>query len=184
VLEGPGDAEVDQPRRHSHDDVVGLHVEMDEARSGHVLKRAGEVQGERQCLLERQGAAALDQPPQRGPLEVLDQQVRALAGQDRVKAANQDRMGEARQHLCLLGELAQGLLVLGLVGTKQLGDRERVKALVPDQVDLVAVAAAKALQRVAVGGDRLALGQLPARVGAHRSLQASHRHRRHNPEGV
>ena len=132
----------------------------------------GDVQGERAA--PARGAAAPPRLIRRrsdGPSRCSIRTWGRSPSSDRVEAADQDRMGEAPQGLDLLGELAQRLLVGGLVGAQQLRDRERVEPLVPDQVDLVAVAAADALQRVAVGGDRLALLEVPARVLAHHYLR-------------
>jgi len=76
ALDRAGDAEVDQPRRQAHDDVVRLDVEVEPAALRHVLQGAGDVGRQRQQLLQRDRAVATDQPPQRGTVEVLDQQVR------------------------------------------------------------------------------------------------------------
>ena len=52
--ERAGDGQVDQARRAAHDDVARLDVEVDDALAGEVVQRGGDVQAERQELLERE----------------------------------------------------------------------------------------------------------------------------------
>src|SRR5918997_849529 len=102
ALERPGDAQVDQARRNAHHDVVGLHVQVRHAVQLHVVQGGAHVRGERQQLLQRDGAAALDQPPQRRALQVLEQDVRARTLEHRVEAPHDDRVGEPREDLRLV----------------------------------------------------------------------------------
>ena len=158
AVEVAGDAQVDQPRRHAHHDVVRLHVEMGHALGAHVVQGRGDVERQRQQLLEGQGAAPLDQPPQGRALEVLDQQVRVRPVEHGAEAAHDHRMGEALERVGLQAKVAQGTLALGPVGAQDLGDDDRVQALVPDEQRLVAAAAAERLEHAAARGDLGALG--------------------------
>ena len=91
-------------------------------------------------------AVAPDQAPQRGPLEVLDQHVGVGPIEHRVEAAHQHRVRERGERLGLELEVAERLLLLGPVRAQDLGDGERVERFVPDEADLVEVAAAERLQ--------------------------------------
>ena len=164
AVERAGDAEVDQPRRHAHDDVVGLDVEVDPAGVRHVLDRRRDVQCERNELLDRQRPAAADERAQRRALEVLDQHVGMRSGKHRVVPADEHGMGERLERLGLLAQRAQLALVLGPVGTEHLRDHEREVVLVPDQEDLVRAAAAEVLEDRAPRGDDVTLGEPPRRL--------------------
>jgi hypothetical protein len=99
---------------------------------------------------------------------MLDQHVGTRAAEDGVEAADEGGMGERTQRLHLEPEVAQRLLVLRLVGTQDLGDAEGIKVLVPDQADLIAVAAPDRLQHEPPRAQLLALLEVPACVVAHR----------------
>ena len=92
--ERPRDAQVDQPRRPAEDDVAGLDVEVDDVLRAQVVQDAGDVERERQQLLDRDDVAA-DHGGEPRPLDVLEHQVRAGAVEPRAEAAQQARVGEA-----------------------------------------------------------------------------------------
>src|SRR3954453_17884302 len=86
----------------------------------------------------------------------------------RVEAADDHRVREAPERLGLLAEIAQRDRILHLVGTEHLGDRHGEELVVPDEPDLVAVAAAEVAQHGASRRDRVSLGERPARTVAGR----------------
>src|SRR4051794_41795597 len=65
-------------------------------------------------------------------------------------------MRERRERACLAAELAQRGRLDRLVGPQHLGDQDGEVVLVPDEEDLVAGAAAEAVEHGAAGSDRLA----------------------------
>ena len=114
-------------------------------------------------LLQRQRAAALDQAPEGRPLEMLDHHVRVGAIEHRAEAADDHRVGEPLQRLCLAAQVAQRLLVLGLVWPQDLGDHDRVEVPVPDEQRLAAAAPAQRFQHAPAGGDLRAFREEPTR---------------------
>ena len=89
-----GDAEVDQPRRGAHDDVARFDVEVHHAFGGEVVQRGGDVQRQRQHLLERERTVARDQLVERRTFQVLEQQVREGAVGHDSEGAHEDRVRE------------------------------------------------------------------------------------------
>ena len=130
------------------------------------------MKGQGKELLERRRTASLDQPPQSGAFQVLEQHMWVWAVQHRVESAHDHGMRERREHLGLLAQVLERSLVLRLVGPQDLRDADREQQLVPDQVDLVEVAAAEPAKHGAARRDRIALGELPARalLGRHQHL--------------
>ena len=61
ILDVHGHREIDELRRRAHDDVAGLDVEMADAFSPQVVQGGGELETERQQLVDRQGAVDADQ---------------------------------------------------------------------------------------------------------------------------
>jgi hypothetical protein len=155
------DAEVDQPRRGAHHDVLGLDVEVDHPLAGQVVQRGGDVQAERQHLLRGQGAVAEDQVAQRRAFEVLDQQMREAAAGHRVEAAHDRGMREPRQRLRLAFQLPQPDGIGCLVGAQDLCDEHGEPMVVPDEEDLVAAPAAEPAEHRAPGRDGVALDEAP-----------------------
>ena len=106
-MEGVGDAEVDQARRAAHDDVGGLDVEVDDALGREVVQGGGDVQAEREQLLEREGPSRVSELVERRAVEVLEHEVREAAAELGAEAAHDDRVGEAGDELGLALEVAQ-----------------------------------------------------------------------------
>ena len=144
ALDGPREAQVDHPRRDAHHEVVGLQVEVDPPLPGHVVDDRGHVQAERQRLLHRQSTVPLDEPAQRGTLEVLHDQVRVRALGVRVERAQQHRMRQRPKRLDLAPQPAQRVLLLHEVRPQNLCHHHAEAMLVPDQIDLIAIAPAEA----------------------------------------
>jgi hypothetical protein len=160
-LDAASDAEVDQAGWDAHDDVVGLDVQVDDLLAGQVVKGARDAQGEGQELLERQGAASLDQPPQRGALEVLKQEVWVLAIEHGIEGAHDHGVGESLQDGGLRSQLPERVSVVDLVRSQELGHADRMQPLVPDQVDLVQTPAPDRFQHGPARRDLGALAQQP-----------------------
>ena len=76
-------------------------------------------------------------------------------------------MRERRERLGLERQVAPRVLVAGHVRAQHLGHEQREALVVPDERDLVAAAAAEALEDRPARGDLVALGPVPARVAAH-----------------
>jgi hypothetical protein len=92
---------------------------------------------------------------------VLHDHVRMRALDVGVEGAQQHRMGERLERLHLASEAAQGVLLIDEIRPQDLRDHHAIAALVPDQVDLIAVAPAERLQRGPARGDLMPLGELP-----------------------
>ena len=158
----------------------GLTSRWTQPGARHVVQRGRDVHREREELLERERVALVDQRPQRRALEELDQQVRVAPVEHRVEAADEHGVGERGERLGLAAQLAQRARVLDLVGPQELGDHDREPGVVPDEVDVVAAAAAEAGEDAAAGRDLVALheppggprprGGLPRRPGGERRL--------------
>ena len=158
ALDGPREAQVDHPRRDAHHEVVGLQVEVHPPLLGHVVDHRGHVQAERQRLLHRQRAVSPDQPPQRRPLEVL--RPRGAGAGPSMCASNarsSTGMRQRLERLHLAPQPAQRVLLLHEVRPQHLRHHHAEAALVPDQIDLVAIAPAERLQRRPAGGDLMPL---------------------------
>ena len=85
----------------------GLDVEVDDALGGEVVQRGGDVQAEREQLLERERAAAGEELVEGRAVEVLEDEVREAAVEDGAEAADDDRVGEPGDELRLALEVAQ-----------------------------------------------------------------------------
>ncbi len=169
-LGAAGDAEVDQPRRRAHHEVLRLDVEVQDVLGGAVVQRRGHVQPEREQLLQADGAVALEQRLQGRALQVLEQQVgEGPVGGGRERA-HHHRVPEALQHVALAAEVAQRHRIGGLVGPQHLGDQHGQPVVVPHEEHLVAPPAADAAQHGAAGGDRVALAEPPRGARAGRLL--------------
>ena len=102
----------------------------------------------------------------------------------RVEPADQHGMGEGGERVGLAAQLPQRAGVLDLVGPQQLGDHDGEPGVVPDEVDVVAAAAAEAGERAPPRRDLVALheapgrsrprGGRPRRPGGERRLVAAH----------
>ena len=163
----------------------GLTSRWTQPGARHVVQRGRGVHREREELLERERVALVDQRPQRRALEELDQQVRVAPVEHRVEAADEHGVGERGERLGLAAQLAQRARVLDLVGPQELGDHDREPGVVPDEVDVVAAAAAEAGEHAAAGRDLVALHEppggprprdgLPGRPRGERRLVGGHR---------
>ena len=167
ALDRAGEAQVDHPRRATHHEVARLQVEVDPALLRHVVDHRRRPQAERRHLLGRQRAAALDQPPKRRPLQVLHQDVRVLALQAGLEPAQEHRVRQRLERLPLAPQGPQRVLLPHQVRPQYLGDHHREARLVPDPVDLVALAPAERLERGPAGGDLVPLGPLPRLLVRH-----------------
>ena len=98
---------------------------------------------------------------------MLDQHVGVGAFEVRIEAADKRRVSQGPQRVDLASEVVERLLVLGLIGPDHLCDPQRKQRRVPDQADLVAVAAADRLQHDPPGVNLVPLAKIPARVLAH-----------------
>jgi hypothetical protein len=113
-------------------------------------------------LLWCERAGPPDGPRERRSLQVLEQQMGAIAPEHRSEAADDDRMCQPVEELGLTRQGPECVLVAHEVGTDELRDDERVKMLVPHEVDLVVPAAAYRLEREPPGDNLLTLGERPA----------------------
>ena len=75
LRERAGDGQVDQAGRAAHDDVARLDVEVHDALAGQVVQGGGDVQPERQDLLERERVAVGEQLVECRSVEVLEHQM-------------------------------------------------------------------------------------------------------------
>ena len=87
-----------------------------------------------------------------------------LAVEVEAQAADHDRVVDEGQRLDLAAQAAQGVLVGHLVGPDDLDDDGDVGHLVEGQEDLVGEATPEPPQNGQLGGDQVALGQVPAVV--------------------
>ena len=146
ALEVTCDREVDQARWHAHDDVVGLHVEVDVALAVHVREAPATWSASGSELVELEWTAALQQAAAatgprgarsatcgRGPVERRRRTPGSARGEPGARAPSPPR------------RVAQRALRVGLVGPQDLGDGQREQLLVPHQEHLVAVAASDRL---------------------------------------
>ena len=79
---------------------------MDRFLVRHVLERAGDVERQREKLLEAERAAPANQPPQRRTLEMLDDEMRHRPVEHRVEAADDHGVRQSVEDLGLLAQLA------------------------------------------------------------------------------
>ena len=137
VLEAQRDAQVDQLRRRAHDDVARLDVEVRPAPAVHVVERRAELERQGEQLLDRDPVAPLEGREPR-PVEELEHEMRALAVEHRVEAANERRVCEARERLGFPGDSRKGSPVRGPARPDDLDDDQRVQLVVPDEIGLIA----------------------------------------------
>ncbi len=126
------------------------------------MQRRGRVQREREQLLGRERAVAVEQLAQRRAFEVLEQQVRERPVEHRVEGADDGRVAEPLERGRLGGEVAQRDRVADVLRAQHLRDQHGQAMVVPDQEHLVALPAAEPAQHGQPRGDRVALLQAPA----------------------
>ena len=136
---------------------------MDDALGREVVQRRGDVQRERQQLLERERPVARQQLVERRPVEVLEHQVREAAVGHGAERAHDDRVREPLEQRRLAREVAQRARVARLVGAQDLGHEHGEPVLVPHEHRLVAAPAADPAQHGAPGRELVALVEAPGR---------------------
>ena len=142
--------------------LLGLDVEVDHALGRQVVQRRGDVQRERQQLLERQrrrraSSSSRSVGPSRCSSSRCGKRPSSTASNPRTTTGCASRASA----LGLAREVAQRGRVARLVGPQHLGDQHGEPVLVPDEEHLVAAAAAEPAQHGAAGRDLVALARSP-----------------------
>ena len=106
----------------------------------HVVECGAELEREGQELLEDDAVAANERREPR-PVEMLENEVRALAVEDGVEHADDRRVAQRRERAGLSLDPAAGPLRVDECGADDLDDDERVQLVVPGEVRLVAPSA-------------------------------------------
>ena len=136
---------------------------MQHALGGEVVQRRGDVQPERQQLLEGERAVRLQQLRERRPLEVLEQEVREAPVRRRAEPAHHDRVGQPGEQVRLVAQVGERRRRARLVGPQHLRHQHGQPVLVPHEQRLVAAPAADPPQQRPPGRQLVALPQAPGR---------------------